>query len=309
VTRFKNYWDKDNIFIDRVVFRPMPNSTVRFANLRSGDLDLIERMAATDYADLLKYPQLKGAAINGFADFVMAVVFNVNNGPRAQTPLGQDPRVREAFELAIDRVAINEVVFGGQHIPTNQWLPPDDPYYAQGLPIPRRDVGKARELLTAAGSTHPAVELMVANSPEFTQMGELLQAMTREAGFDLRVRPTETATIFQAMRKGDFDAVMYGIIGRGDPDTAVSPWLACDGPYNDGRYCNRVVEKALLDARTRFAPDERKRLYEEAASIILRERPDIYLLNRRFLFAHTARLLGFRPIPGGLIQLQGVRLN
>jgi peptide/nickel transport system substrate-binding protein len=45
--RFDDYWDKGNIFVDRIVFRPISDSTVRFANLRSGDLDLIERMAAT----------------------------------------------------------------------------------------------------------------------------------------------------------------------------------------------------------------------------------------------------------------------
>src|SRR5438477_10657856 len=105
---------------------------------------------------------------------------------RAQKPLGQDPRVREAFELAIDRNIINEVVYGGQHVPTNQWVPPSDDFYAADVPTPRRDVSKARKLLAAAGVPHPTVELMLTNTPEHRQLAELLQGMTAEPGFDLR---------------------------------------------------------------------------------------------------------------------------
>jgi peptide/nickel transport system substrate-binding protein len=309
VERFQDYWDKEDIFISRVVFRPIADSSVRLANLRSGDLDIIERVAPIHYVDIGKYPQLRGSAISGFADFYFYIMFNLNNGPRARTPLGQDSRVREAFELAIDRDVINEIVFAGQYIPTNQWLPPQDPFYAKTLPIPKRDVVKARELLAAAGVRHPTIELMVNNVPETRQIGELLQAMTGEAGFDLRVRPTETASAYQASRTGDFEAFLTAFLGRGDPDTFIYPTLACGGPYNDGRYCNPEVENLLSDARTRFASGERKSLYASAASIILRERPNVYLMVRPFLFGYSTKLSGFRPIPGGLIHLQGVKLN
>jgi peptide/nickel transport system substrate-binding protein len=282
---------------------------VRLANLRSGDLDLIERVAAADYSDIGRYPQIKGAAISGFSDFYGYIIFNLSNGARARTPLGQDPRVREAFELAIDRSVINEIVYNGQHTPTNQWLPPEDAFYVQDLPIPKRDVVKARELLAAAGALHPTIELMVVNLPESRQIAELLQAMTREAGFDLRIRPTETATAYQAARTGDFEAFMTAFLGRGDPDTFIHPTLSCSGPYNDRRYCNPEVERLLSDARSRFAAEERKRLYGDAAAVILRERPNIYLMSRRFLFGYSAKLSGFRPIPGGFIHLQGLRLN
>jgi peptide/nickel transport system substrate-binding protein len=309
VDRFRDYWNKDSIFVDRVVVRPIPDSTVRFANLQSGDLDLIERMAASDYAELPKYPKLKGAAVGGFSYFYVYLIFNVGNGTRAQTPLGRDARIREAFELAVDRVTINEIVYSGQHTPTNQWLAPDDPYYVQRMPIPKRDVAKARELLTAAGVSHPKVELMTINAPEYRQLGELLQAMTGEAGFELNVRPTEAATAYQSTRKGEFEAFLTGFLGRGDPDTYIYPTLACDGPYNEGHFCDPKVDQLLFEARSHYAPDERKRLYEGAAAIILRDRPNIYLVARRFLFGHTAKLSGFRPIPGGSIHLQGVKLN
>ena len=52
---------------------------------------------------------------------------NVANGPKADNPLGKDARVRRAFELAIDREAINQVVFNGEFVPGNQWVSPQNP--------------------------------------------------------------------------------------------------------------------------------------------------------------------------------------
>ena len=308
VERFEDYWNRENIFIDRVVFRHL-DSAARFANLRSGDIDLLERMAASDYVEISKYPQLKAASVSGFSYFYFYIIFNVANGSRSQTPLGQDARIREAFELSIDRNVINDVVFSGQYIPTNQWFPPDDPYYASNLPIMKRDVEQARRLLAEAGVPHPKLELMLVPSPEIRQVAEMLQSMAGEAGFDISMRLTETATAVQASRKGDFDAFLAGYLGRGDPHTQIAPSLACRGPFNEGRYCNSKLDQILLDASEHFPPEERQPLYHEAASIILRDRPNVYLVSRRFLFGFTAKLSGFRPIPGGFIHLQGVKLD
>ncbi len=57
--KFADYWNKDNIFIDRVVFLPIVDATVRLANLKSGGLDLIERVLATDIKDVRADPKLK----------------------------------------------------------------------------------------------------------------------------------------------------------------------------------------------------------------------------------------------------------
>src|SRR5262249_56053257 len=54
--RFADYWDKEHYTIQKVVFLPMPDATVRFANLRSGQLDMIERIAPTDLESLRKAP-------------------------------------------------------------------------------------------------------------------------------------------------------------------------------------------------------------------------------------------------------------
>ena len=128
-------------------------STVRLANLRSGGLDMIERVLATDIKTVRDNPKLK--LISAVELGYQGLTINLSNGPKAASPLAKDARVRQAFELSIDRDALNQVVFNGEFVPGNQWINPTNPYYQQSLPVPKRDVAKAKALLKEAGVTRP----------------------------------------------------------------------------------------------------------------------------------------------------------
>ena len=123
---------RTSVFIDKITYLPIVDSTVRLANLRSGGLDMMERLLATDIKTVRDDPKLKlGKAVSlGF----FGLLVNVANGPKADNPLGKDPRVRQAFDLAIDREALNQVVFNGEFVPGNQWVNPQSPWYQQGFP-------------------------------------------------------------------------------------------------------------------------------------------------------------------------------
>src|SRR5206468_11257306 len=136
VEKFADYWDKDHVFIDKITYLPIIDSTVRLANLKSGGLDLIERVLATDIKSVRDNPKLKLSKAVSLGWFGLLV--NVGNGPKAGNPLGKDARVRRAFELSIDRDAINQVVLNGEFVPGNQWVNPQNPYYQQAFPIPKR---------------------------------------------------------------------------------------------------------------------------------------------------------------------------
>jgi peptide/nickel transport system substrate-binding protein len=308
VEKFGDYWNKDHVFLDRIVYRAIPDSAVRLANLRSGDLDLIEQVAATDVSGVRSEPGLRVMSILSTA--YQGITINLNNGPRAKNPLGQDPRVREAFELALDRDEINRVVFNGEELPNNQWILPDSPYHVKTLPMPARDVAKAKALLQAAGQPNPVVTLMVPNIPERLQVAQVIQAMTKEAGFDVRVLASELTAGLQAMRKGDFEAFLLGFTGATpDPDSTVFIPLSCQGSFNDGKYCNPELDRLLDLGRTTLVPAERMKIYEQAASIVLNDRPIIYLYHIRWIWAYTASLSGFQPNPVGLIRATDLKLE
>ena len=111
VEKFADYWTKQNIHIDRITYLPIVDATVRLANLKSGGLDMLERLAATDIKDVRADNRLK---LNSMPDlFYQGLTINVANGDKAKNPLGQHAKVRQALSLALDREAINQVVFNG----------------------------------------------------------------------------------------------------------------------------------------------------------------------------------------------------
>jgi peptide/nickel transport system substrate-binding protein len=308
VERFPDYWDKGRVHIDRIVYQPIQDSTVRLANLKSGGLDLIERMLATDIGEVRKDSRLRLAT--GTELGYQGVTVNVGNGEKANNPLGKNAKVRQAFELALDRDAINQVVFNGVQTPNNQWVSPTNPYYMAKFPTPKRDVAKARALVKEAGVATPIpVDFMVPNNPESRSVAEVMQSMAAEAGFDLRIRVTEFATSLNEGEKGNFQLYFLAWSGRTDPDGNIFSFASCNGPLNYGKFCDPKVDELLTRARTATTAAARKAVYEEAAPKILAEGGVIYLYHRTLLFAHTTRLEGYKVMPDGLIRVKDLRLK
>jgi len=306
VERFADYWDKDKIKLDRIVYLPIPDTTVRPANLQSGGLDLVA-VAATDLETVRKDPRVRLAVVNGIG--YSGITINVANGERAKSPLGQDARVRQALELSIDREALNQVVFNGENQPGNQWIAPTNPYYIRELPIPERDVAKAKALLAAAGAPNPVVALTATNNPVVLQTAQIIQAMAKESGFDIRIKAMEFASALQLAAKGDFETFLLGWTGSVDPDGNIYNLVTCNSPFNDGHYCNPEVDRELEAARKLDTRADRLAHYRKVAEHILQDLPLIYLYHAKWLYAYTARLSGFTPYPDGLIRPQGLRLE
>src|SRR5262245_2590528 len=309
VEKFADYWNAGNVHIDRVVFRPIVESTVRLANLKAGSLDLIERALATDLKEIKADPKLKLATQIEIG--YQGLTLNLANGEAGKNgPFGKDPRVRQALEAAIDRKALSDVVFNGEYLPGNQWVSPKNAYYQQKFPVPGRDVAKAKKLLAAAGVSVPiSVDFMVPNNPESRQAAEVIQAMAQEAGFDMKIRVTEFATSLKEAEEGRFQAYFIGWSGRVDPDGNSYVFLKCGAPQNNGHYCNKDVDQWLDDARQVSKPAERKAIYERIADKFLKEGSIIYLYHRLVIIAHSNKLEGYRQLPDGLVRVVGVKLK
>jgi len=307
--RFADYWNKDAIHFDRIVFLPITDTTVRLSNLQSGQLDLIERLAATDLDAASKDARLKVASITSLA--YNGITINTDNGERAKNPLGQDKRVREALELSIDRNALNQVVFNGQFEPGNQWEAPSSPWYVKDMPIPARDVAKAKALLAAAGVPKPSFTMMVPTNPETLRAAQVIQSMAAEAGFDIKLQAVEFASSLDLASKGDFEAYLIGWSGRTDPDGNIFIFVDCKAPpaLNTGHYCNADADAQLDAARGIDVKDERMAAYAKLAAITLADRPIIYLWHQKWLYAMSSKLNGFMPYPDGLIRPQGITLQ
>jgi len=305
--KFADYWNKDNVFIDRVVFLPIVDATVRLANLKSGGLDLIERVLATDIKDVRADKRLKLATALELG--YMSLIVNTGND-KNKGPLSQSEKVRQALDLSVDREAINQVVFNGEFTPGNQWVSPEHPYYQKAFPIPKRDVSKAKALLKEAGATLPvSVDFMVPKGAENEAVAQVVQAMAAEAGFDLKIRLIEFATSLAQAQAGEFQLFLLGWSGRIDPDGNSFVFLHTKAPQNESFYSNPAADKALEDARLVTDVAQRKAIYEKLTKVVLNDEPLIYLYHRKLLIAHTTKLEGYKQMPDGLVRVVGLKLK
>ena len=307
--RFPNYWDKGRIHFDRVVYQPIIDSTVRLANLRSGQLDFIERLAGSDVAGLKSDSRFKIARIVEIG--YQGIYFNVGKGePGQSSPIGRDPRVREAFELSLDRAALVKVAMDGEAVPGNQWVAPTNRYYAKNVPIPKRDVAKAKALLAAAGTPNPTVMLMTPTESAAQRIAQVVQAMTKDAGFDVKIQATEFASSLALGDKGQYEAYVLAWSGRADPDGNLHIHLTCKAALNYPGYCNPAVDDLVNKARATLDPEQRIKLYEQvAAQVVGKDRPIVFIFHRHWLWAHNAKLSGLRTIPDGLVRVQDLRMK
>src|SRR5215475_5873299 len=290
--KFADYWNKDNVFIDKIVFLPIVDATVRLANLKSGGLDLIERVLATDIKDVRADSKLKlSTAIElGYQGMTLNIGHDKSKGP-----LSQSAKVRQALDLSIDREAINQVVFNGEFMPGNQWVNPEHPYYQKAFPIRPRDVEKAKALLKEAGVTPPVpVDFMVPKGTETEVPAQVVQSMAAEAGFDMKIRVTEFATSLKQAEAGEYQAYFLAWSGRVDPDGNCYIFLHTGGPQNYGVWSNPEADKALEDARLTTDSAKRKGIYEQLTKRELDDEAILYLYHRKILIAHTTTLEGYR---------------
>ncbi|WP_019938768.1 ABC transporter substrate-binding protein [Bordetella sp. FB-8] len=303
--KFKRYYDAKDYHFDRVVFMPIPDSTVRLSNLRAGSLNMLERLNPADVPQVKQDSSLIFAPVNGLG--FQELYFNVGNGPMAQKTPFKDPRVRKALELSIDRNAIDQVVGNGIFPPAGQPFPPASPYFSAKFAPPARDVAQAKALLKQAGVALPVKgTLSFGNNTTTSAMAQMIQAMAAEAGFNLTLQPVEYAALLSQTRQGNFEMALQGWSGRVDPDGNLTLFVACKASFNDGHYCNPQVDKLLTQARE--VPDmaQRKALYEQAETILHQDEPNFYLYYQPWPFALQKKVVGFTPSPDGMIRLKGV---
>uniref|UniRef100_A0A9E7ZQR7 ABC transporter substrate-binding protein n=1 Tax=Bosea sp. NBC_00436 TaxID=2969620 RepID=A0A9E7ZQR7_9HYPH len=301
--KFPQYYDAAKYHFDRLIYRGMPDSNVRLLNLRSRQLDLIERLAATDVEAVKKDKALAVDPVVGLGYY--GITFNIG-GEGANLDAAKKAAIREAFSLAIDRQAISNVVFDGQASTGNQPFPPSSPFYDKTFPVPARDLDAAKKKMAEAGVKSVDLELLVPTDAERQQVAQLIQAMVQEIGIKVSIKPTELMTLLDVARQGKFQAHLVGWSGRVDPDLNITPMLACGVATNDAKYCNEQLDTILAKARSLGDVEARKAEYAKAMAILLKDLPIVYLYHSQWIFAHSSALTGFKPAPDGIIRLTNV---
>ena len=306
----EEYYDADQVNLDGVTYRVITDGNVRQANVKSGDVQIAERIAATDVAKLENDPAVKliGQDSLGY----QGVSINIGNTSgigqpvgEVDTPLGGSPELREAFELSLDREVINQVVFAGRNQPGCTPLPPASPFHDESIECTERDLERAKQLIEESGVSTPIpVTLTVGTSPENLRLGQVIQAQAKEAGFEVEVASTEFASALDASDAGNFDTFQVGWSGRVDPDGNIYNFLHTGAPLNITGYSDPEVDRLLEEARLVEDQEQRKELYTEAIQIAAEDRPILYLYHPVNYLATGPDVVGVEYYADGLPRLK-----
>src|SRR4051794_39204828 len=279
------YYDADKVKLRRIIFKIITEGPVRASNLRSGDVDVAERLEPFDVVSIKGDSSIHLQQTTSIGYQGITINTGNTNGTgkpfhpwKVKTPLAAHPELREAFEDALDRNVINKVVFYNQVTPDCGPISPVSPWYDHALKCPGRNLARARELVAKSGVKTPIpVKLLLQADSQQERLGQVVQAMAREAGFAVKVEPSEFTTALDRGDQGDFDAFSIGWSGRLDPDGNLFNQQQSEGALNYGGEANPAVDKALADGRTTSDRAKRGQIYQRAIATLLRDRNIIYL--------------------------------
>ena len=177
--------------------------------------------------------------------------------------------MREALELSIDREALNQVAWDGQNTVGCGPISPNSVFFDKTRKCPGRDVARAKKLLADAGLAGGyKLEMVIINDPQARRVGEVIQGMAKEVGFDISLRPSEFASALKDNDDGKHAAFVIGWSGRVDPDGNIHQGQACGGSLNATGACDEKIDALLNKAREISDVPQRRALYREAIDLL-----------------------------------------
>jgi peptide/nickel transport system substrate-binding protein len=267
-----DYWG-GRIDMDRWIMRPVPETAPRIAGLLKGELDIITQLPPDQEERLMGYPttRVTGALYAGL------YVLGVNSKVK---PL-DNPLVKQALSLAIDRDAIVKELWRGRGIVPNSMIAKGDNYYDASLPPLPYSPQEARDRLKKSGYKGEPVyiETTVAYVSQDKAMAEAIAAMWKDIGINVVIETIEYSVRAQKGREKSFKGVWWSdpTSTLGDPDGMMWRLLGPGGPMD---YWRDPKFDELGNA-ARFSVDAKFRgeAYKEMTRIFLENLPWIPILQ------------------------------
>jgi peptide/nickel transport system substrate-binding protein len=309
VDRAPDYYDASKVKLDKVIYKIIVDPNVRAANLKSGDVQSAEELATTTVAGVQADPNLRVVSGGGLGNY--GIDINVGNlkgstekpGP-VNTPLGKSPELRQAFELSLDRNVINKTVYNGLNRPDCSPLPLDSPFRDKSHACSTRDVAQAKQLVAKSGVKTPIpVKLTVPNDATNERLGQVIQQMTKETGFNVSVRPIDFATGLEQGAAGTFDVMVSGWSGRIDPDGDLTGLVTTGGKNNYSGVSDPGIDDPIQQAAATADVAQRAALYAKATQRAAELRGNIYLYHNLYYLGMRKDIAGIRYYADGLPRL------
>lgn len=310
VEKNENYYDVENLGPETITFKLMDDQNAMLSGFNSGELDFIEDVPQAEIANLIASGDMK------IVDYIGTyyVCFQTQKAPF------DDPRVRKAFSLAIDRTYIvNQVTQSGQ-VEAGGFVPSgvydadgadgDDfrtvggDYYKPTDADYEANCDEARQLLADAGYPNgegfPVVEYLYNTSDAHKAVAEALQFMwEEELGVKVTLNNQEWAAFLQTRKDGDYSIARNGwIADYNDPISFLDMWMT-GGGNNDAQYANDDYDALIKQAKTTTDNAERMDLLHQAEDKLIGEDSvlaPLYFYTQKYMLADGIEGMYYCPL-------------
>ncbi len=309
----EQYYDVANLGPDKITFKLMDDQNAMLSGFNSGELDFIEDVPQAELPDLIASGDLK------IVDYIGTyyVCYQTQKAPF------DDPRVRQAFTLAVDRTFIVDKVTQAGQVPANGFVPAGVYDAAGSTGDDFRTVGgayysiegdadysyeanceKARELLAEAGypngENFPVVEYLYNTSDAHKAVAEALQNMWEtELGVKVTLNNQEWAVFLQTRKDGNYSIARNGwIADYNDPMSFLDMWLT-GGGNNDAQYANADYDAKIQEAKNTTDPAARMQLMHEAENIIMDQDwalNPLYFYTQKYMLSDRVGGMFYTPL-------------
>lgn len=287
VARFDQYWG-DTALLDGAVFRFLPDAGARAAAIRADEVDVTDGIAIADLD-----------AVDGDADVELirfslprtaSLYANTSDGPMS------NPTVREAVSLAIDEVALADLLLEGQFAPALGYFGEENAWAPQGDPDPDNATEAAAALLDGVAEEDRSIRIWTyASRPELPDIATVAQAQLEAAGFSVDVEVGEYTPLEERVFNGEHD-LFLGSRGYyfdiADAGSVLTSDFTCDGGYNLNRYCSADFDAIVGGLSGAETAEERQAIFAQATQVLVDDNIGFPLVHDRARYAARTDVQG-----------------
>lgn len=298
--------------IDTLAFAITLNAAVRYNKLSAGECHVIASPSPSDLPKIKADPALVLLQQEGLNVSYLAL--------NSRRPPFDDPRVRRAFNMAIDKQTIVDAVFQGGGQAAKNPIPPAMWSYDRDIEDYPYDPAAARRLLAEAGYPDGLeidlwyMPVTRPYMPNAKRVAEMMQSDLERIGVRTTLTTAEWKAYRQALSEGKHQAGILGWTGdNGDPDNFLHALLSCtaarSGGGNMAKWCHAGFDALIETAKRTSAVEERARLYRQAQRVFKAEAPWMPIAHSIVFTALRREVKGYRMDPFGLHDFKDADLG
>ncbi|MEQ8197947.1 MAG: peptide ABC transporter substrate-binding protein [Clostridiaceae bacterium] len=298
-----NYWDAKNVKLEKLKLTMMTNENTALTAYKTGQINVNNLIPSAQLPTLLASKEAESKLQVG----TKYILLNQTKKPF------DNPNVRKALSLAIDRTALVETVLKGGQKAAEGYIPTGTPDTAGDKDFrtnggsflnTKADVQKAKELLKEAGypdgNGFPQVEYIYSAGGQIDQAyAEALQSMWKEnLGINVTIKGIESKVYLSTLKQGNYQMGNLGWLSDFfDPGSLLEVWLS-DSPNNFAKYSNQQYDSLVKKGERENDPQKRSEYLHEAEKILLNDLPMIpsYYLATTYMINSNVKGVNMSPL-------------